>query len=85
VHRHRNFEKTRIGNLGKIPGMCNAVKVECINLMHLIDEEDWVLGQFPRGRKGAATKVVFINAANSGAFRVLPPQSHEIIGDARRG
>jgi Domain of unknown function (DUF4411) len=37
-------EETGIGNLGKIPGVCAAMKVECINLMQLIDEEDWVLG-----------------------------------------
>jgi hypothetical protein len=37
-------EETGIGSLGKIPGVCNAMKVECINLMQLIDEEDWVLG-----------------------------------------
>ncbi|MBI5130444.1 MAG: DUF4411 family protein [Rhodopseudomonas palustris] len=37
-------EETGIGSLGKIPGVCNAMKVDCINLMHLIDEEDWVLG-----------------------------------------
>ena len=24
----------------KIPGVCNAVKVDCINLIQLIDEED---------------------------------------------
>jgi len=30
----------------KIPDVCNAMKVDCINLMQLIDEEDWVLGQF---------------------------------------
>ena len=37
-------EETGIGSLGKIPGVCNAMKVECINLMQLIDAEDWVLG-----------------------------------------
>jgi hypothetical protein len=37
-------EETGIGSLAKIPGVCNAMKVECINLMQLIDEEDWVLG-----------------------------------------
>jgi Domain of unknown function (DUF4411) len=37
-------EETGIGSLGKIPGVCNAMKVDCINLMQLIDEEDWVLG-----------------------------------------
>jgi|SRR5581483_629673 len=37
-------EETGIGSLAKIPGVCNALKVECINLMQLIDEEDWVLG-----------------------------------------
>jgi hypothetical protein len=37
-------EETGIGSLGKIPGVCAAMKVECINLMQLIDEEDWVLG-----------------------------------------
>ena len=37
-------EETGIGSLGKIPGVCSAMKVECINLMQLIDEEDWVLG-----------------------------------------
>lgn len=37
-------EETGIGSLAKIPGVCNAMKVECINLMQLIDDEDWVLG-----------------------------------------
>ncbi|MBR1165023.1 DUF4411 family protein [Bradyrhizobium elkanii] len=37
-------EETGIGSLSKIPGVCNAMKVECINLMQLIDEEDWVVG-----------------------------------------
>ncbi len=37
-------EETGIGSLGKIPGVCVAMKVECINLMQLIDEEDWILG-----------------------------------------
>ncbi|WP_245321915.1 DUF4411 family protein [Bradyrhizobium sp. LTSPM299] len=37
-------EETGVGSLGKIPGVCNAMKVECINLMQLIDAEDWVLG-----------------------------------------
>jgi hypothetical protein len=37
-------EETGIGSLGKIPGVCKAMKVGCINLMQLIDEEDWVLG-----------------------------------------
>ena len=37
-------EETGVGSLSKIPGICNAMKVECINLMQLIDEEDWVLG-----------------------------------------
>jgi hypothetical protein len=37
-------EETGIGSLGKIPGVCSAMKVECINLMQLIDAEDWVLG-----------------------------------------
>lgn len=45
---HR-FSKTKSmvkppDSLGKIPGVCNAVKVECINLMQLIDGADWVLG-----------------------------------------
>lgn len=37
-------EETGIGSLGKIPGVCNALKVACVNLMQLIDAEDWVLG-----------------------------------------
>jgi hypothetical protein len=37
-------EETGPTSLAKIPGVCNAMKVECINLMQLIDEEDWVLG-----------------------------------------
>ena len=37
-------EETGLSSLGKIPGVCNAMKVECINLMQLIDAEDWVLG-----------------------------------------
>ncbi len=37
-------EETGIGSLDKIPGVCNAMKIECINLMQLIDDEDWVLG-----------------------------------------
>jgi hypothetical protein len=37
-------EETGVGSLGKIPGVCNARKVDCINPMQLIDAEDWVLG-----------------------------------------
>jgi hypothetical protein len=37
-------EETGPTSLAKIPGVCNAMKVECINLMQLIDAEDWVLG-----------------------------------------
>jgi len=37
-------EETGPTSLSKIPGVCNAMKVECVNLMQLIDEEDWVLG-----------------------------------------
>jgi hypothetical protein len=37
-------EETGPTSLAKIPGVCNAMKVECINLMQLIDDEDWVLG-----------------------------------------
>jgi hypothetical protein len=37
-------EETGIGSLGKIPGVCNAMKVPCLNVMQLIDAEDWVLG-----------------------------------------
>ena len=37
-------EETGPASLSKIPGVCNAMKVECVNLMQLIDEEDWVLG-----------------------------------------
>lgn len=37
-------EETGIGSLGKIPGVCKDMNVDCINLMKLIDEEDWVLG-----------------------------------------
>lgn len=37
-------EETGLTSLSKIPGVCNAIKVGCINLMQLIDQEDWVLG-----------------------------------------
>lgn len=37
-------EETGLTSLSKIPGVCNAMNVECINLMQLIDQEDWVLG-----------------------------------------
>lgn len=37
-------EETGPTSLGKIPGVCNAMKVPCLNLMELIDAEDWVLG-----------------------------------------
>jgi len=37
-------EETGPTSLAKIPGVCNAMKVEWVNLMQLIDEEDWVLG-----------------------------------------
>jgi hypothetical protein len=36
-------EETGPTSLAKIPGVCNAMKVAHINLMQLIDEEDWVL------------------------------------------
>jgi len=31
-------------SLRKIPGVCRAEKVPCINLMELFDAEDWVIG-----------------------------------------
>jgi hypothetical protein len=37
-------EETGVGTLGKIPDVRSAMKVDCINLMQLIDAEDWVLG-----------------------------------------
>ena len=37
-------EETGPTSLAKIPGVCNAMKVGCINLMQLIDQEDWILG-----------------------------------------
>jgi hypothetical protein len=37
-------EETGVGSLSKIPGVCAVMKIECLNLMQLIDEEDWVLG-----------------------------------------
>jgi Domain of unknown function (DUF4411) len=37
-------EETGPTSLAKIPGVCGALKVPCINLMQLIDQEDWVLG-----------------------------------------
>lgn len=37
-------EETGPTSLAKIPGVCNAMKVPCVNLMELIDAEDWVLG-----------------------------------------
>jgi Domain of unknown function (DUF4411) len=37
-------EETGPASLAKIPGVCGAMKVPCINLMQLIDQEDWVLG-----------------------------------------
>jgi hypothetical protein len=37
-------EETGPTSLSKIPGVCNAMNVPCINLMQLIDLEDWVLG-----------------------------------------
>jgi len=37
-------EETGLGSLSKIPGVCNAMKIECVNLMQLIDNEDWILG-----------------------------------------
>lgn len=37
-------EETGPASLSKIPGVCSAMKVPCLNLMQLIDQEDWVLG-----------------------------------------
>lgn len=37
-------EETGPASLSKIPGVCAAMKVPCVNLMQLIDQEDWVLG-----------------------------------------
>ena len=37
-------EETGPGSLGKIPGVCSTMKIKCINLMELIDQEDWVVG-----------------------------------------
>ncbi len=37
-------EETGPASLAKIPGVCAAMKVPCLNLMQLIDQEDWVLG-----------------------------------------
>ena len=37
-------EETGPDSLRKIPGVCRALKVPCINLMELFDAEDWVIG-----------------------------------------
>jgi len=37
-------EETGLDSLRKIPGVCRAMNVPCINLAELIDAEDWVLG-----------------------------------------
>jgi predicted nucleic acid-binding protein len=37
-------EEGGAGSLRKIPGVCNALNMTCINLMQLMDREDWVLG-----------------------------------------
>ena len=37
-------EETGPTSLSKIPGVCSAMNVPCLNLMQLIDQEDWVLG-----------------------------------------
>jgi hypothetical protein len=37
-------EETGPASLAKIPGVCAVMKVPCLNLMQLIDQEDWVLG-----------------------------------------
>lgn len=36
-------EETGPTSLAKIPGVCKAMNVDCVNLMQLIDDEDWVL------------------------------------------
>jgi len=37
-------EETGPASLAKIPGVCAAMKVPCLNLMQFMDQEDWVLG-----------------------------------------
>lgn len=37
-------EETGPDSLRKIPGVCRAVNVPCINLTELFDAEDWVIG-----------------------------------------
>lgn len=37
-------EETGADSLRKIPGVCNAMKIPCINLMQLFDAEDWTIG-----------------------------------------
>lgn len=37
-------EETGPASLGKIPGVCNALRVQYLNLMQFIDAEDWVIG-----------------------------------------
>lgn len=45
VHKYTVItEETGPDSLRKIPGVCRALSVPCINLMQLIDAEDWVIG-----------------------------------------
>jgi hypothetical protein len=45
----RRFGKSAMAEYATLfrPTGCNAMKVECINMMQLIDLEDWVLGCNP--------------------------------------
>jgi predicted nucleic acid-binding protein len=44
VHGHIVVTEEGVGTTKKIPGVCNALGMTSINLMQLIDHEDWVLG-----------------------------------------
>ncbi|MGX5831840.1 DUF4411 family protein [Mesorhizobium sp. 43Arga] len=37
-------DETGDDSLRKIPGVCNAMKIPCINLRQLFDAEDWTIG-----------------------------------------
>jgi len=44
VYGHVVVTEEGSGTTKKIPGVCSAMSIVCINLMELIDREDWVLG-----------------------------------------
>lgn len=68
-------EETGVGSLGKIPGVCSAMKVACINLMP-VDRRGGLgvgLGRCARRSAGSAPR------SPDQRTRHIEPHSHQIL------